>query len=95
MDKPVIEQEVLDELMWGGTGDIVEGYKRVSEEMFMGKSHWALHYTFVIQRVWDESYWLVGFWKGATENQDNHPPEVLHQVKQVERTVTVQTWESV
>lgn len=67
-----------------------EDYASVAPETIVGKRRWTIEIEQVFQRKSDNTFWLISWERGATEQQDYCEPEFrIIQVVPVSKMITV------
>lgn len=69
--------------------DEYEDFSVVEEPSIGGQGRWNTYWGCVVLYKPNNTYWRLEWVRGSTENQDCDPYYEFHQVRPVQRTVTV------
>ena len=83
-----MNQEIAEAILRWEDHDDVEHFAEVTVERIVDKSRWSTFYIRVYQDERDDTYWMLTWSRGSTEQQDEGPENIeFVEVKPVEKTI--------
>lgn len=85
-----MNQEIAEALINDEDNDETEFFEIVKRKEIIEQRRWHIDYEIVYKDTRNDTYWVIWWCRGATEQQDDGPEDItFEQVKPVQKTITV------